>query len=434
MASRIVILGAGVTGIAAARASGGVAYEAAEHAGGICASYWMSPGSGERQRAVPKDDAYRFEPGGGHWIFGGDPDVLRLIDELVPVQRYVRRSAVYFPEHDRYVPYPLQEHLDHLPRELAECARGERNRRTGEAGTLTQWLTDRFGPTLCDLFFHPFHELYTAGLSGRIAPQESHKSPLPRPAARGAASGPRAAAGYNATFAYPTEGLGRLVGRLAAGCRIEYGKAAVGIAPTAREVHFADGSGTGYDRLLSTLPLDRTLALAGLSIDAPQDPATSVLVLNIGARRGPACPEQHWLYLPGSRSGFHRIGFYSNVDAGFLPAAHRDAHSRVSLYVERAFAAGERPAEADERRYAASVVAELREWGFIAEPEVVDASWVETAYTWSWPGSSWRELALAALEQRGVELAGRYARWRFQGIADSIRDGLRVGARLREPG
>jgi hypothetical protein len=39
--------------------------------------------------------------------------------------------------------------------------------------------------------------------------------------------------------------------------------------------------------------------------------------------------------------------------------------------------------------------------------------------------------ALAAL-RRDVYPVGRYARWIFQGIADSIRDGLFVGGALRD--
>ncbi len=432
-ASRIVILGAGVTGVSAARTSGGVAYEAAEQAGGICGSYSLSPGSNERQYGSVKCDAYRFEPGGGHWIFGGDPEVLSLIDALAPVERYERRSAVYFPDRRSYVPYPLQEHLACLPREVAERALGERAGEAEAPGTLTQWLTQRFGPTLCRLFFHPFHELYSAGLCDRIAPQEFHKSPVPLPATLSGAATASTPSGYNASFVYPQEGLDHLVRKLADGCRIEYGKSALRISPAEREVYFADGTKVAYDRLLSTLPLDQTLAMAGLRVAPRTDPYTSVLVLNIGAVRGPACPEQHWIYLPGSRSGFHRIGFYSNVSAGFLPAEPPDGRSRVSLYVERAFAGGARPTRSEQQNYAASVVAELQEWGFIAEAEVVDASWIETAYTWSWPDSDWRALALQALERHAVQLAGRYACWRFQGIADSIRDGLRAGAQLREP-
>ena len=39
--------------------------------------------------------------------------------------------------------------------------------------------------------------------------------------------------------------------------------------------------------------------------------------------------------------------------------------------------------------------------------------------------------ALAALEAVGVEQVGRYARWHFQGIADSLADGLAAGAACR---
>ena len=52
------------------------------------------------------------------------------------------------------------------------------------------------------------------------------------------------------------------------------------------------------------------------------------------------------------------------------------------------------------------------------------------AYTWRWPGSAWQREALATLESHDVFQVGRYARWAFQGIADSIRDGLSAGARF----
>jgi hypothetical protein len=155
-----------------------------------------------------------------------------------------------------------------------------------------------------------------------------------------------------------------------------------------------------------------------------------VLVLNLGAVRGPKCPPDHWLYNCRTRSGFHRVGFYSNVDGCFLPrTGQRD---RVSIYVERGFVGGTRPSPAEEAAYARAVVAELQDWGFITSPEVVDPTWIEVAYTWSWPGSRWRAQALACLEARDIYPVGRYARWIFQGIADSIRDGLFVGGALKD--
>ena len=58
---------------------------------------------------------------------------------------------------------------------------------------------------------------------------------------------------------------------------------------------------------------------------------------------------------------------------------------------------------------------------------MVDPTWIDVAYTWSWPGSTWRVKALKALEEHGIYQVGRYARWVFQGIAESIKDGFIAG-------
>jgi protoporphyrinogen oxidase len=66
---KIIVLGAGMTGLAAGFSSGWPVYEASDVCGGICSSYYMRPGD-TRRHANPPDDkaAYRFEIGGGHWI------------------------------------------------------------------------------------------------------------------------------------------------------------------------------------------------------------------------------------------------------------------------------------------------------------------------------------------------------------------------------
>ena len=232
-------------------------------------------------------------------------------------------------------------------------------------------------------------------------------------------------------FAYPVDGLDGLAGRMAAAGRVSYGKRAVRIDAGRKTVEFADGGALGYDTLLSTLPLNRAVAMAGITVDAEPDPFTSVLVLNIGARRGAACPDDHWIYVPRSRAGFHRVGFYNNVDREFLPASARARGDRVSLYVERAFVGGERPGDAAVGPYAEAVVRELTDWGFIEGAEVVDPTWIDVAYTWSWPGSRWTRLASEALARVGIHSIGRYGRWIFQGIAESLREGFGAGATVR---
>lgn len=433
MTQPTLILGAGMTGLAAGLASGLPVFEAAESPGGICSSYYMRPNTTTRLPAAPADgEAYQFELGGGHWIFGGDPTVLHFINSLTPTNRYRRRSSVYFAGRDLYVPYPIQNHLSYLgPDTAARVLTEIVNAPQIPPRTMADWIQHSFGSTLTEQFFGPFNSRYTAGLWNRIAPQDAYKSPVNISLALQGAFGGAPAVGYNVTFIYPQAGLNTLAQRMSERCDVSFGRRVVKIDVARREAEFADGSGHRFEKLISTLPLNQMLEMAGLTLDAEPDPHTSVLVLNIGAVKGPKCPADHWLYNPDAKSGFHRVGFYSNVDALFLPQSARAAGNRVSIYVERAYPGGQKPSAHEIRVYADAVVAELQQWQFIEQPEVVDPTWIDVAYTWSWPGSTWRRDALKLLESHHIFPVGRYGRWVFQGIADSIRDGLFTGAALK---
>jgi protoporphyrinogen oxidase len=432
--ARQIILGGGVTGLATGVAGAGEVYEASPFPGGICSSYYVRPGSKQRLHEAPADEeAYRFEIGGGHWIFGGDPAVLRFIRDLTPTETYSRKSSVYLPDQKLYVPFPIQNHLRNLGAEYANKALEEMTNPAGEQTTMKQWLRRNFGQTLFDLFFDGFNRLYTAGLYDQIAPQDAYKSPVDlKLVQQGAMNDSPPPVGYNTHYLYPIEGLGTLAKRMAQRCSVHFGKRAERIDVNARVVHFADGSAAKYSRLLTTLPLDVMLKLTGLSTSHRADPYTSVLVVNVGAGKGAACPQDHWVYVPTSRSGFHRVGFYSSVSSRFLPRSMREQGNRVSIYVERAYPGGAKPSDADTRTYCDAMLAELRDWGYIADPiEAVDPTWIDAAYTWSWPGSKWRAASMTLLEQHDIFPVGRYARWIFQGIADSIRDGFIVGSGLK---
>jgi len=352
---------------------------------------------------------------------------------LTPVKSYNRHSSVYLIRQGLKVPYPLQNHLRYLGKEitlkaLAEIASPKR----GSAHTMADWLEQSFGKTLTKLFFGPFHELYTDGLWTRIGPQNAYKSPVNFSHVLKGALDEAPPVGYNVTYFYPIEGLHTLARRMAERTKVHYEKKVEQINVRKKEIHFSDGSGIGYDILISTLPLNRMMEMADLSIEAEPDPYTSVLVLNIGGTRGFKCPEEHWLYVPDSSSGFHRIGFYSNVDVSFLPASSRVEIDKTSIYVERAYRNDQKPSETEIEVYTRAVVLELIELGFIVNAEVVDPTWIDVAYTWSWHGSKWKIQALNILEKHDIYQVGRYARWAFDGIANSIKDGFVAGSAFRQ--
>lgn len=429
MSQNTYILGGGMTGLAAGVASGLPVFEAVKSPGGICSSYYLHPQDQTRLSQPPLDgEAYRFEIGGGHWIFGGDPVVLNFIRQLTPLHTYHRRSSVYFHKQNLYVPYPIQNNLRYLDSDIRVKALAEMSQWKQYPHTMKDWLEKNFGTTLSELFFYPFHELYTAGLYKKIAPQDAYKSPVNLPAVIQGAFETVPAVGYNVSFVYPTSGLNTLAQAMAAHCDIRYGKQAVKIDVENKQLYFANGESVSYDSLISTLPLNKMMEITELSVEDQPDPYTSVLVLNIGAVRGSNCPNDHWLYNFNTESGFHRVGFYSNVDPSFLPKSAQEKHNRVSIYVERSYPGGCKPSPDEINRYAQAVIKELQYWQFIQEVEVADPTWIDVAYTWSFPHSNWKKQALNELESYDIYAVGRYGRWVFQGIADSIRDGLFVGA------
>lgn len=417
------MLGGGVTGLAAGISTGYPVFEADSVPGGICSTYYMTT-SGERHDLLPPDTpAYRFERGGGHWIFGGKPETIRFLESLAQMRRYVRRSAVYFSERDLYVPYPIQNHLRYLAEDAEKIVQEMSIEREGRPRTLGAWLDQTFGETLSTLFFRPFHDKYLDGLTDQIEPQDAYKSPVDLAQVRLGASSGAERAGYNATFRYPEPGLGHVVNELRKRSLCECSKEVTAIDVRKKYVEFNDGQSFRYDHLYSTLPLNRVLEMTKLQPVELSDPFTSVLVLNIGAKMGAKCPPYHWLYVPDGRSGFHRVGFYSNVDESFVTSSS-EGERRAALSVERAFKQGAHPTAEVVEAYVVKALAELREWEFIEEVEVLDISWIDVAYTWSWVDSSWREAAMKRLADAGIHQIGRYGRWHFQGIADSIGEGL----------
>ena len=364
---KTIILGAGITGLAAGIKTGATIYEAKDVPGGICRSYHKN--------------GYFFEVGGGHWIFGGDVDSMTFINSQCDLDEYTRKAGVYI---NKIYPYPIQA-------ELSKDSVESRD-------SLKAWNHNNFSRELCNLFFDPFNEKYTAGLYDSIIQENEQKSP-------------KSGKGYNDTFYYPTLGLDNLIDQIASKCDIRFNKEVVRIDTGTKVVTFSDGKTVRYDRLISTLPLDRTLQMCELFEYLPY---TSVKVLNIGAEKGKNCPDDHWLYIPHCKSGFYRVGFYSNVSNTFAPKG------KVALYVEKAYVPD---VDFDNPFYSKDVVEELQNWGFIGTADVVDENFIEYAYTWKFRNTR-VENGLKHLKSKGIESIGRYGKWKFCGIVDSIKDGL----------
>lgn len=421
----LVVVGAGMCGLGAGQ-GGAPVFEASERPGGVCHSYYMdlaglpSPKSG---------CCFRFEPAGGHWLFDASPSTQAAFQRVTPLRSHERKAGIFFANSGAQVPYPIQDHLHALPRAVRALALDElaAPRGDSEAQSFGDWLLETFGPTLCELFFLPFNERYTAGLLDRIAPQDLHKSPLDMERVRRGAVELLPAGGYNPVFQYPSAGLDVLAQGLAAACQFLPNHRLVAVDARSRRLQFENGREQTFDRLLSTIPLPALVEMSRLSALPCTDLATGVAVVNIGAFRGPRCPSVHWLYLPHSQSGMHRVGLYSEVDASFVPEGRTDRY--VALYVETAFVAGAAPDPAGQDALMRAVIKELQEFGFIGEVLATSVSVTDPAYTWRAIGSNWAATVREELAEHGIESIGRYGAWHFQGMGASFEEGIAAAVR-----
>lgn len=326
----VLVLGAGLAGLSAALHLGraGVRYRHVErhgHVGG---------------HAVTIDDeGYRFDRT-GHLLHLRDPQMRALVGELLGDRclRVERRSRVF--SHGVYTRYPYQANTFGLPPPVAyECLTGYFEARAHPPALPPAHFEDfclaHFGKGFSKHFMIPYNEkLWGVSLREITAAWCQRFVPLPTPedVLAGAVGMNDRELGYNAQFLYPRGGIGELPEALARRVApVELGRQPRAIDWRRREAHF-DDEVVGYERLISTAPLD---ALGRLLVGLPDDVARAFGRLrSVGlyyldvALRAPVLQDLHWVYVPEPRYPFYRVGCYSHFSPDLAPAGG------ASLYIE----------------------------------------------------------------------------------------------------
>ena len=407
-ASRIVIIGAGPTGLGAAwrlderHHADFLVLESASHPGGLASS--------------PRDRAGFTWDLGGHVQFSHyryyDDALDRVLGEWY---RHRRDAAIRIGGVD--VPYPLQHHVESLPAPWPDRVRQEPPGEPPPAGaTFDAWLHATFGGALCAAFFvpynqkiwqHPLHDMQSAWVGDRVA--------APQRPAGDQRWGP------NATFRYPASGgTGAIWSAMAArlpASRVCYGAHVACIDAQRRQVQMTDGTSHDYDVLVSTMPLD---ALASAMRDVPAEvidasrqlAANSVELVGIGVRaRVPERLRQHsWRYFPEPASPYYRVTVLSNYSPAMVPDA-----GCYSLLTEGSHPRG---TAADVPGLVAQTVRALEHDGLIDRDASIVSTWHHTLARGYPVPTLGRDAALAtihaALHPLGIFSRGRFGGWKYE--------------------
>jgi protoporphyrinogen oxidase len=429
--AKIVIIGAGPTGLSAAyhlEKKGFFDYKLFEKeatTGGLC-------------RSVTQD-GFTFDFT-GHLLHIGDPYFKNFIETIVGMDNFntiTRKSFIY--SENTYTKYPYQINLHGLPtKTIVECIEGYINRPKTKKNprTFIDWVMHNFGPGIGKHFFFPYQKKIFAydldkistSWTGRFVPQTSLPQIL-----HGALEEPSDdLVGYNATFFYPKhDGISFWVDKLAQTLKntIHTNHCVQFIDSKNKIVQFTNGHEEKYEQLITTMPLDRLLtnlqepSSSHLARAANKLLCNKVVNFNLGIAR-PNLSEKHWIYYPEEKYPFYRIGFSNNFAESMAPAGHSSLYGEFSYIQE---------SEATVQRMLELSLKETKKVLGIAESEIVTEKiiYIDHAYVIY---DFWREKNLAKIHKKlndtNIYSVGRYGEWKYSSMQEAVLDGKKIADSL----
>ncbi|MDQ2889746.1 MAG: FAD-dependent oxidoreductase [Gemmatimonadota bacterium] len=420
---RIVIIGAGPTGLGAAYRLRELGYtnfvllEAADHVGGLASSERSANG-------------FTYDIG-GHVLFSHYPYFDALFDRLMgdEFQELVREAWVWMEQ--RFLPYPFQNNIRHLSREtVLECVMGliEAQKQSVDLtrfANFEELIYGVFGGGIARHFMlpynfkvwaHPPSMMNREWIGERVSVVD-----VARVLRNVIMDSDDAGWGPNSTFKYPLYGgTGGLFGRITPYVDSNLRLSARVAAVDQREqfVELTDGTREHYDFLLSTMPMD--LLVNALTRDVPDAvrAASACLrhsgsfIVGVGVNR-PAPSSKCWMYFPESDTPFYRVTYLSNYSPEVVP----DASRQHSLLAEISFSEykPEERSTVIERTLDGMLNTQLLLPEDVAD--IADVHVIERAYTYPLPGVE-RDGALCEinpyLESLGIFSRGRFGAWRYE--------------------
>ncbi len=420
---KIVIIGAGPTGLGAAYRlnelgyDNWVLYEKSDYVGGHASSHVDAQG-------------FVWDEG-GHVIFSHYPYFDKLIDQMLGSEenQLVRESWIVSGE--SWVPYPLQNNLRYLPKSVqVECILGAAaaaaNGRSKDAINFREWILASFGEGIAKAFMFPYNaKVWTTPLENMSKSWIAERvavTDLKRMLESVLLERDDVGWGPNSKFRFPLHGGTGEIYRRMADCfpeKIHRGKELVEVDCARSRVSFADGTGNTYDTLISSAPID-LLVRALKPVDeelrktAGDLEHNNLLVLGIGLKKKIETGKC-WIYFADESMPCYRGTYFSHYSRFNVPGGDTERYS--SLMCEMSFRVGESP---NPERILDRVIAELIRVKILEESDrerIVSRYSRAVAYSYPIPTLR-RDHALGmlqpALMQRGIYSRGRFGAWRYE--------------------
>lgn len=432
MGQKIVIVGAGPTGLGAAYRLAELGhpdweiFERDDHVGGLASSY--------------TDEHGFIWDHGGHVMFSHYSYFDELVEKMLrgDYDQHMREAWVWM--FGRFVPYPLQNNIHRLPPKIfLECILGiiEAQKRNLPRDNFENWINSVFGSGIAKYFMMPYNFKVWAHPVGMMsASWQGDRVPnvdVGRILENLLESRDDVSWGPNNKFKFPLLGTGMLYDRIAEALpkKVNLREEVVSIDPAAKVVTFASGRSTGYEFLVNTMPLKE---LAKKIIGCPEEICaatqnlhhTEGIFVGIGVA-GPCPSTKCWMYFPESNSPFYRVTYLSNYSPKMTPPGD---HFSLLAEVSSSPFKQENASDVVDRTIKGMVSSELLT-PEQAEHRIVSRQLLRVPYSYPVPTLG-RDQALATihpwLTKYGIYSRGRFGAWRYEiGNTDhSVMQGVEV--------
>jgi protoporphyrinogen oxidase len=417
---RVIIIGAGITGIGAALRleEMKIPYliiEKEKRAGGLC--------------RTESKNGFLFDYT-GHLLHFKSEEFKRIILKILDGNIENRERNAWIYSNNVYTKYPYQMNLYRLPDHvITECLVKYCNAiftlKQEEPKTYEDWINQNFGEGIGKHFFIPYTQKMLKMHPKQLLPETGGRF-VPKANLEGMIKGAisdqeKYSKGYNAQFLYPSfGGIEQIITGLTKKLSIDMNEKVISIDINRKIVKTNKNRDLNFKYIISTEPLPelvQSLQSVPNEIKNFGKKLNWISVYNINIGINKKVNRKHWIYFPEEEFCFYRIGFPHNFSKNVTPKGCG------SIYLELSY----KSTSINKNAYFQKSVDNLIRLKVIqSEKDIIEDNNIDIPYAYViYERDTIKNVCKinGFLEHNNIYTAGRFGGWNYFSMEDSFIDG-----------